>query len=110
MRTGYVLLAVAVALVIGFAVGALASGDGDSDDPTATRSDSVAGGTSDQTTNGSDTTDDAGQPPGSETDPDTGGDQGTERAPDSANDPRPPAPDDVIGERPGAGGDEDDGQ
>ena len=37
------------------------------------------------------------------------GEAGEGRAPESADDEREPAPDDVIGERPGAGGDEDPG-
>lgn len=100
MRAIYVVIAV-VALLVGFVVGALAfSGDdGDENQRAATtRSETTSAGDATSTAQN----DSTGKSSGEDGD-------GTELAPESANDPRPEAPDDVIGDRPGAGGDEDPG-
>lgn len=109
MKPVYALIAIVLALVVGFGVGALTSG-GDDSDPANTGATTgetgpAATGTEEDTTAGGVEPGDGG---GDETG-ETSGD-GTERAPESANDPRPAAPDDVIGDRPGGGGDEDPGE
>lgn len=102
MKIGYVLLAVLVALVGGFAIGALTS-DGDKSDEDSALTTS--------TTSGEESRDNAQAPSDEEGSAgETETDQGRERAPESAGDERPPAPDDVIGDRPGAGGNQDEGQ
>lgn len=104
MRIGYILVAVAVAFVVGFAIASLTSGDGESDQAAVTRSEGATGETGPSGDDRSARSSDEGADSGS------GDDQGSERAPESANDPRPEAPDDVIGDRPGGGGNEDDGE
>ena len=102
MRSVYVLVAIVAALVIGLAVGAFTGGDDESNggnDSAVTRSGDPAGTTGTEGSTGQ-----QGTPSESQEDSDTGG-EGTERAPESADDPRPEAPDDVIGDRPGGGGD-----
>lgn len=98
MRPVYVVIAV-VALALGFAVGGLACGDDENG----------SGGSGTATVSESASTTETEAQQGDVTAPEDGADEGTELAPESADDPRPEAPDDVIGERPGAGGDEDSG-
>lgn len=102
MKPVHVVFAVVAALLLGFGVGALACGDGDqggeggaaSSTPAATTGEtggSGSGGDGDSATGGVEPDADAGDDD----------EDGIELAPESANDPRPEAPDDVIGDRPG---------
>lgn len=108
MQNRFLSIAVALALVAGLAVGLTAcGGDNEAGDSAAvTRSDEA-----DETTDAEQRT--VGDETGDESDDAaaTGEDgTGTELAPESASDARPDAPDDVVGDRPGAGGEHDPGQ
>ena len=107
MKALYVAIAVVAVLLAGLAVGALTGGDDeqtDSGKSAVTRAEDAGTGTAGDSAPRGETGDE-----GSAGDDGAAG-EGTERAPESADDPRPEAPDDVIGDRPGAGGDHDPGE